>query len=204
MNDKLEKLKAKKIVLYSMVAFWVNFFIILFTHVVTGTTGLRLDYSISKYVGLSFPSAIMFLVINSAVAFGMWHYLKPKLSNTIQRILMITIVITLIGLSLCPISLFDMIIPSPIILGRTPISFLHVLTSRLMFVIMAAFSLLTFYLGKSRTLHDKNTQKTCLAFFIYAAICIVLYIFFPSIFWSVDVIIESLYIAFFFIVVLSF
>ena len=204
MNDKLEKIKAKKTVLISMVAFWVNFLLILITHFVTGAAGPHLDYSISKYVGLTFPSAICFLIVNVAVALAMWHYMKPKLENKAQRVLMIYIIITLIGLSLCPIGLFDKILPEPIIFGRTPISFMHVLTSRTMFVAMAAFALLTFYLGKNKSLHDQNTQKTNLAFFIYAAICTVVFIFFPQVFWTIDIIFESIYIAFFFIAVLSF
>lgn len=204
MNDRLEKLKTKKAVLYSMVAFWVNFFLIVLTHVVTGTAGVHLDYSISKYVGLTFPSAIVFLIVNIAVSIAMWRYMKPKIENGAQRILLLYIIVTLTGLSICPIGLFDKIIPEPIIFGRTLISFMHVITSRTMFVAMAAFALLTFYLGKSKSLHDKNTQKTCLAFFIYAMITTVVFMFFPQVFWAIDIIFESVYIAFFFIAILSF
>jgi hypothetical protein len=204
MSDKLEKLKAKKTVLYSMIAFWVTFVAIVIVHNITGTAGLHIDYSISKYVGLTFPSAICFLIVNTAVSIAMWRYLSPKLENKAQRAILIYIIITLIGLSLCPIGLFDNIIPEPVILGRTPISFMHVLTSRTMFVAMAAFSLVTFYLGKHKSEHDKNVQKVCLSFFIYAAICTVAFIFFPQVFWAIDIIFESVYIAYFFMVVLLF
>ena len=112
------------------------------------------------------------------------------------------IVVTLIGLSLFPIGLFDNIIPEPIILGRTPISFLHVLTSRTMFVVMAAFSILTYCIGEEK--YNRKVRVANLVFMIYAAICIVCYIFFPSFFWAFDIIFESLYIALFFNVVLAF
>lgn len=194
----------KKPVIRAMVLFWVNFFAILTIHNLTGRAGLHLDFSISKYVGLSFPSAIAFLIVNTFVALSMWQYLKPKLKDNIQRWLMLYIVVTLILLSLFPIGLFDEIIPSPIIFGRTPISFLHVITSRTMFVAMTAFALYTFYAGKRKNYHDETIIKTALAFFIYAAICTFTYIFFSNVFWSLDIVFESLYIAFFFIVVLAF
>lgn len=191
-------------VYYSMVAFWVVFCIILLVHNLTGTAGLFLNYSISKYVGLSFPSAIAFLIVNIFVSIMMWQYLRPKLKSDAQRTLLTIIVATLIMLSLFPIGLFDNIIPEPIIFGRTPISFLHVISSRTMFVAMAAFALLTFYEGKAKNLHAENVRKTALAFFLYAAICIFVFIFFSTFFWQFDLIFESLYIAFFFILVTTF
>lgn len=191
-------------VYYSMIAFWAVFCAILITHIVTKTADLRLDYSISKYVGLSFPSAIAFLIVNVFVSCMMWQYLKPKLKSDMQKVLLKIIIITLVALSVFPIGLFDNIIPSPVIFGRTPVSFLHVITSRTMFVAMAAFAALTFYEGKSKKLHDDIIQKTALAFFIYAAICIVAFVFFSAFFWQIDIIFESLYIAFFFILVMTF
>ena len=202
--NKLEKIKTKKVVVRTMILFWVNFALILAAHNLTGRAGLYIDYSISKYVGLSFPSAIMFLIVNTFVAISMWRYLKPRLGDKIQKLLMGFIVVTLILLSLFPIGLFDTIIPSPVIFDRTPISFLHVLTSRAMFIAMCLFSLYTFYAGRRKNLHNENTIKIALAFFIYAALCTFFYIFFSNIFWEIDLIFESLYIAFFFIVVLAF
>ena len=202
--NKLEKLKAKRTVIRAMFLFWVNFIVILIVHNLTGRAGLHIDFSISKYVGLSFPSAIAFLVVNTFVALSIWRYLKPKLGDKIQRLLMGYIVITLILLSLFPIGLFDTIIPAPIIFGRTPISFLHVLTSRTMFIAMCLFSLYTFYAARRKNLHDEMTIKAALAFFIYATICTFFYIFLSEFFWQIDLIFEAVYIAFFFIVVLTF
>lgn len=202
--NKLEKLKAKRTVIRAMILFWVNFIVILITHNLTGRAGLHIDFSISKYVGLSFPSAIAFFIVNTFVALSMWRYLKPKLGDKIQRLLMGYIVITLILLSLFPIGLFDTIIPDPIIFGRTPISFLHVLTSRTMFIAMCLFSLYTFYAARRKNLRDEAMIKVALAFFIYATLCTFFYIFFSNIFWQIDLIFEAVYIAFFFIVVLAF
>lgn len=194
----------KKPIIRAMIIFWVNFFAILTAHVLTKRADLRFDYSISKYVGLSFPSAIFFLIANTFVGISMWKYLRPKLFDKVQRGLVLYIVITLILLSLFPIGLFDKIIPEPVLFGRTPISFLHVITSRTMFVAMAAFALYTFYAGKRKNAHDVNVTKAALAFFIYAALCTFIFIFMSSVFWQIDIIFESLYIAFFFLLVLAF
>lgn len=194
----------KKRVYASIILFWAVFALIVLTHVVTGAAGLHLDYSISKYVGLTFPSAIAFLVTNVVVATLMWQYICPKLKSSAQRFLIKYIFVMLVLLSLFPIGLFDNIIPEPVFLGRTPISFLHVITSRTMFVAMAAFALLTFYEGKKKNLHEANVQKAALAFFIFAAICIFVFVFFSGFFWQFDIIFESLYIAFFFLLVHSF
>lgn len=194
----------KKPVIISMIVFWSVFCLILLAHVLTNTADLRIDYSISKYVGLTFPSAILFLVTNVYVSFILWRYIKPRLKTDMQKVVMKIIIATLVLLSVFPIGLFDSIFPEPVIFGRTPISFLHVITSRTMFIAMAAFALLTFYEGKNKNLHDANIQKTALAFFLYAAVCTVAFIFFSPFFWKVDLIFESLYIAFFFIVVLAF
>jgi hypothetical protein len=204
-EEKTEKAKSRKVVVISTAAFWINFALIVITHSFTGRAGAHLDYSISKYVGLSFPSAIAFLIVNTVISFALWKYLKPLLKNNIQKILMIYIIITLVGLSLCPIGLFDEIIPEPVLLGRTPISFLHVITSRSMFVAMAAFSLLTFFLGDANEkLYSRRVRIVNLAFFIYAALCIFIFLFFPQLFWSFDIVFESIYIASFFNVVLAF
>jgi len=207
-SAKLEKLRNRKVVIFSTTAFWINFLAIVLIHNLTGTAGTHLDFSISKYVGLTFQSAIAFLIVNVIISFAIWNYLRPLLKNDAQKIILLLIVITLVGLSIFPIGLFDNIIPEPIILGRTPISFLHVLTSRTMFVLMATFALLTFFLGdsenKGKKLYRREVLVTNLAFVMYAAVCIVCYIFFPDFFWTFDIIFESAYIAFFFNVVLSF
>lgn len=202
--SKLEQIKQRKIVIISMVAFWVNFAIILVTHLLTNTTDLHIDYSISKYVGLTVTSSIAFLIVNVAVSIALWKYLKPLIKSNIQRYLLLYIVVMLIGLSLCPIHLYDNVIPEPIIMGRAPISFLHVITSRTMFVAMMLFSIVTFCLGEFRKKYNRITTSASLVFMIYAIICVAAFVFFPQIFWSFDIIFESLYIAFFFLVVTFF
>ena len=194
----------KKPVYISMITFWAVFALIVLTHIVTGTAGFHLDYSISKYVGLTFPSAIVFLITNVFVATMMWRYIEPKLKSNAQKFLIKYTFVTLVLLSVFPIGLFDTIIPEPVFLGRTPISFLHVITSRTMFVAMAAFSLLVFYDGRKKNLHEVYTKKMALAFFIFAALCVFTFIFFSGIFWQFDIVFESLYIAFFFLLIHSF
>lgn len=191
----------KKNIFLSMTIFWGVFIVVLLTHILTGAAEFRLDYSISRYVGLTFPSAIAFLISNVIVSILMWNYLKPKLKTGTQIFLMKYIVITLVLLSLFPICLFDNIISEPIIFGRTPISFLHVITSRTMFVAMSAFALTTFLEGKGKKLHEQNVQKTALLFFIFSMLCVFVYIIFSPVFWQLNIVFESLYIAFFFILV---
>ena len=194
----------RKKVYYSMVAFGAVFIAILktfFNSFDNLSADFCINYSISKYVGLSFPSAIAFLLVNIFVSVVMWQYLKPKLKSEWLKLLLKIIVVTLVLLSVFPIGLFDNILPEPVLFGRTPISFLHVSTSRTMFIAMAAFSVMAFYEGKVKNLHDKNVRKVALLFFIYAVICTFAFIFFSEIFWQIDLIFESLYIAFFFILV---
>lgn len=198
----MNKEKSRKIVVVSTAAFWLTFIAIVIAHNITGTAGVHINFSISKYVGLSFPSAIAFLIVNSIISFAIWRYLKPRLKTDLQKFLLFIIVVTLIGLSLFPIGLFDNIIPEPLILGRTPISFLHVLTSRTMFVVMAAFAAYTYFIGEKY--YSRAVRVNSLAFTIYAALCIFIFIFFPQVFWAVDLIFESLYIALFWSVVLAF
>ena len=194
----------KKPVYISMITFWVVFALIVLAHIVTGTAGLHLDYSISKYVGLTFPSAIAFLITNVLVALMVWRYIEPKLKSNAQKFLIKYTFVMLVLLSVFPIGLFDTIIPEPVFLGRTPISFLHVITSRTMFVAMAAFSLLVFCDGRKKNLHEAYTQKMALAFFIFAVLCVFIFIFFSGFFWQFDIVFESLYIAFFFLLIHSF
>ena len=201
---KSEKIKARKSVIVSMIVFWVGFFTILLIHNITGTAGFHLSFSISKYVGLTFPSAITFLLMNLFVSFSLWKYLKPKLKNDTEKNIMKIIIVTLVLLSVFPIGLFDSIIPEPIFLGRTPISFLHVITSRTMFVAMAGFALYVFFTRKGTSKHELNIRKIALSFVIYAAICTFTFIFFSGIFWKYDLIFESVYILYFFLVVLAF
>lgn len=191
----------KKPIFLSMAVFWVSFVAILIVHLLTGTAVFRLDYSISRYVGLTVPSAIVFLLTNIVVSALMWRFMKSKLKTKTQRFLIKYIIAMLILLSIFPIVLFDEMIPTPIIFGRAPISFLHVITSRTMFFAMAAFALETFYEGKSKKLHDQNVQKCALLFFIFAALCVFVYIFFSPVFWQLNIVFESLYIAFFFILI---
>lgn len=194
----------KKPVIISMIVFWVGFFLILLTHILTGTAGFHLDYSISKYVGLTFPSAIAFLCMNTFVSVSLWRYIKPKLKSETEKNIMKIIIVTLILLSVFPIGLFDNIIPEPVFLGRTPVSFLHVITSRTMFVAMAGFALYIFFGRNGETKHDDKVRKVMLSFALYAAICIFTFIFFSGIFWKYDLIFESGYILYFFLAILAF
>jgi|GEM_PF-6199409 len=187
----------------AVIIFIITFLGILFMHNITGLAGINLNFSISKYVGLSSFSSAAFLISNSIVAYIIWRELSKVSLKKFQRRLIAFIVICLIGLSICPIELYDYIVPEPVILGRTPISFLHVVFSRAMFVAMAGFSAYTFYLNDFKRKYKSITTKVSLAFVAYAVACIACYLFFPDFFWSFDLIIESVYLLGFFAVLLT-
>ena len=187
----------------AVIIFIITFLGILFMHNITGLAGINLNFSISKYVGLSSFSSVAFLISNSIVAYIIWRELSKVSLKKFQRRLIAFIVICLIGLSICPIGLYDYIVPEPVILGRTPISFLHVVFSRAMFVAMAGFSAYTFYLNDFKRKYKSITTKVSLAFVAYAVACIACYLFFPNFFWSFDLIIESVYLLGFFAVLLT-
>ena len=180
---------------------FVTFGIIL-THVFTGLVEFTFSYSISKYVGLSEVSSIVFLIANTLVAYLIWNELSKKLTNRVLRTLTLVILICLVGLSMCPYGFYDYVVPEPLILGRTPITLLHMIFSRVMFLSMAGFSGYNFYLNNFKKKYKKPSTKVSLFFVIYAAICLICYLFFPSFFWAFDFIFESVYILFFFIVLL--
>ena len=186
----------------AIIIFIMTFLGILFMHNITGLAGLNLNYSISKYVGLTSTSSIVFLIANSIVACLTWHELRQILTNKTQRVLMILIIACLIGLSICPVGLYDYTVPEPVILGRTPISFLHVIFSRVMFILMAIFSAYTFYLNDFKHKYKSITTKVSLGFTVYAVACVVCYLFFPTFFWEFDLIFESVYLLGFFAVLL--
>ena len=205
----MKKLIGKNRIKFGLALFVVVFLIILLTHILTGTAGFDCRFSISKYVGL-----------NTIIAYLAKDYIfdiavekinkKPAKSfkelNTEAKVfyvLGIAIMIDLIVLSMCPINFYDNILPNPVIFGRTPISFLHVISSRSMFGIMVGFALLAAYLAKKKELFSKKTMITCLTFAVYGIICILTCIFLPSIFWGFDLYFESAFIIGFFITLLA-
>ena len=202
MQEIIKSLKKRKLIFIAMVVFWSVFLIILFTHLLTGTAPFKIKYSISQYVGFSFLSSIAFLLTNIYVSFLIWNALKDKIKDKTARLLLKIIIITLIGLSVFPISFYDNIITDPVIFGRAPISLLHVITSRTMFLSMAALSLYTFFTERKST-NISLRAKIAISFTVYAGLCIMLFMFFPEVFWGLNLIIESLYIQFFFIFVAS-
>ena len=173
------------------------------THIITSLTDFHIDYSISKYVGMSSVSSIVFLIANSLVAYFIWNEVGQKLNNKIQRALIILIIISLIGLSICPLGFYDYVIPEPVIFGRTPISLFHVVFARAMFALMAIFAGYTFYLNDIKKKYKKISTKFSLGFVMYAVFCIVCCVFFPDFFWGLNIILESTYLLGFFVVLLT-
>lgn len=96
---------------------------------------LRVDFSISRYVGLEFWSVILFAMANIVAASWIGRYLyeigqlwrMPR----VYYWLVIGVAVTLIGLSICPLGYFDRYA------GMGGASIVHQITSRMMFIFMA-------------------------------------------------------------------
>ena len=216
----MKNIKGKNRIKLGLALFVVVFLIILATHILTGTADFDCRFSISKYVGLTATSSIVFLISNTIIAYLAKDYIFEIAAEKINKksvksykelnaqakafyITGVVIMIMLIVLSMCPINFYDNILPSPVIFGRAPISLLHVISSRSMFGLMVGFALYTAYLAKKKQLFPKKTMITCILFAIYGLICMATCIFLPSIFWGFDLYFESAFIIGFFITLLA-
>ncbi len=102
--------------------------------------GFHLNWSISRYMGTDYWSAILFALTNFIVIFFVMKYLlqvrKVHKLSLFWLVLVIAMVVAYVGLSICPIGLFD---PS---WGRFGVvSTLHHTFSQTLFAIMAMVAL---------------------------------------------------------------
>ncbi|MBR5408893.1 hypothetical protein IK112_03060 [Candidatus Saccharibacteria bacterium] len=149
-----------------------------------------LDYSISRYVGRELWSAIFFAVVNFVLVWLVWEYLKqlwPKYGQA-WRVVMIIMLVGFVGLSLCPLGLFDANYGD-----YGVISILHQIFSRSMFFFMAIAAGIAGWKQKQ----NKWIFGLCLAYVI-CAITMMIMSFTAKIFWDFNFIFESVYIYLFY------
>lgn len=129
--------------------------------------GWHLEWSISKYVGLETWSAIMFAAGNLAVALLMGKYLwslgerwkMPK----IYYLAVLVMAVALLWLSFCPVGYFD-------VAGeKSTISLMHVMSSRLMFVMMMAIAMIVIMCRRAGV----SAHALCVGYLVYAIFCVI-------------------------------
>ncbi len=153
-------------------------------------TGLRFDYTISRYVGLKTWSAIMFAIGNFVVAGAMLKYLYSVVENwKMPRWvfwLIVVMLVALIGLSVCPIGYFD---PEWAKYGTSAPSLIHGICSRVMFASMLVMIVMVVLC----TLASKWTRIFAVIFLAYGVFC--LYGYFSRVKWFENTVLvfESLY-----------
>lgn len=128
---------------------------------------IRVNFSISRYVGLESWSAILFFISNLVVASWIAAYLY-ELGRILRmpRVyywLVVGVVVMLVGLSICPLGFFDRY------RGLGGASIMHQICSRLMFILMALITLMVI-LNRSVCLYTKVVGGI---FLCYMIICII-------------------------------
>ncbi len=155
--------------------------------------GFHLEYSISKYVGLETWSAVLFTIGNLFVAafFGkyLWKLGEAWDMPRLFYYLIVVMVAGLLMLSFCPSGYCDFD-------GKKNlITWLHEVSSRMMFIaMMSEAALIACWKKASRLAH-----ALCVAYVVYAIICIVGYFTKGEWFLTLLMIYESMYLAMFMI-----
>lgn len=152
----------------------------------------RMDMTISRHMGATWWSALIFLGCNLTIApiimkyiIEVWRYLKlPK----IWLFLGIMSVVGLVGLSFCPIGLFDASVEE---LGV--VSVFHQIFSRGMFLAMWAMALVTVV-----ELWSVRRVRWWLIFLAYGAFYVAFFAAAPEVLRPADLIFESIYLYGFF------
>lgn len=169
MRIKRKELPYSKYIVTALGVFLVTAFAAIIINSTVFGHGFHLEYSISKYVGLETWSAVVFAIGNCFVA-GMFGKYLWKLGEAwnMPRVfyyLIIVMVAGLIGLSFCPSGYFDMDGQ------KNLITWLHEICSRVMFLaMMAEAALIAIWEKAGRLAH-----APCVAYVVYAIICIIGY-----------------------------
>lgn len=190
----------KKLILLALVIFVVTAGMAVAVNSLLGT-GLRFDYTISRYVGLEVWSAVVFAFGNFVVAGMILYYLyeaiqvwkMPRLAYWCVVIMLIG----LIGLSVCPIGYFD---PVGAKYGTSVISLIHGLCSRTMFVTMMVMMAVV----ALNTMASKTTRILGVVFIVYGLMCLCGHLSQAEWFTSTVLVTESLYLISFMVLCFGF
>lgn len=151
--------------------------------------GLRLGWSISRYVGCETWSAVLFALGNFLVVAMVGRYLW-KLGDKwhmlrIYYYCAFLMCAGLILLSIFPVGYFDSVA------GKSVISYAHEISSRTMFIAMMLMAAML--AGNWRA--SAQTRALCMAYLVYAVFCVTGYLTDGSWFTPLILIYESVYIA---------
>mgnify|MGYP001054451178 FL=1 len=158
--------------------------------------GLEVERSISRYVGFEIWSSVIFAFGNffAAGATGAFLWCLGELWELprVYYYCVIVMVLGLIGLSLCPIGLFDM--------GgeKSIVSLIHELASRTMFIMMMVVAGLL----ALRPYGTRGSRVVCWVYVVYGLFCVVGYLTKGSWFIPYCLFFETFYIAAFVLVLL--
>lgn len=191
MRIRKKELPNSKLIARALAIFLTTAFVAIIINSFGLGYGFHLNYSISKYVGLEAWSVIMFALGNCFVVAYFGKYLwklgeawkMPKLFYA----LIIVMVVGLVALSVFPVGYFDTDGHKSIV------SFLHEISSRTMFLaMMAEAALIAIWKKAGRLAH-----ALCVAYVVYATICIIGYFTKGAWFLPLIMIYETLYLAMF-------
>lgn len=179
----------KKLMWFALTIFLVTSGLAVVINSLVGA-GLHFNYTISRYVGLETWSAVVFALGNFIVAGLMLKHLYGmaegwKMSRWVYWLIVVMLV-SLIGLSVCPIGYFD---PEWAKYGTSAPSLIHGICSRVMFASMLVVMVMVMLCA----LASKWTRIFAIFFVIYGVFC--LYGYFSRVAWFEDVVLvfESLY-----------
>lgn len=151
--------------------------------------GLRLGWSISRYVGCETWSAVLFALGNFLVVAMVGRYLwKLGAKWHMLRIYYYCAFLMCVGLillSIFPVGYFDSVA------GKSVISYAHEISSRMMFIAMMLMAAML--AGNWRA--SAQTRALCMAYLVYAVFCVTGYLTAGSWFTPLILIYESVYIA---------
>lgn len=154
---------------------------------------VRLDMTISRHMGETWWAALAFLICNLLIVPGILGYVvelyKELKMPKFWLFLGITAAVGLVGLSFCPIGLFDDTVEN---LGV--VSIFHQIFSRGMFIAMWLMALVTVV-----ELWSVRRVRWWLLFLAYGTWYVVLFVAAPAVVQPWDLIFESIYLYGFFI-----
>ena len=184
------KLPSKWLIVGAMMVFLGSAFISIYINSYVFNYGLHLNESISHYVGLELWSAIFFTLANIFVAIFVANYLwklgqawhMPKIFYW----LIVVLAVSLMGLSFFPSDFYQDGSGNPSI-----VTWVHILTSRAMFIAMMLIAALIIMCRRASTLaHVLNVL-----FLMYAVACIMGFMTEADWFMHHVMILETLYLA---------
>lgn len=183
------KIPSKWLIVGALAVFLGTSFIAIFINATVLEHGFHLEYSISHYVGLELWSAIFFTLGNIFVSIFMAYFLwKLGEAWKMPRLfywLIVVLVVSLIGLSVCPSGFADM--------GDqiSTVTWIHVLTSRLMFIAMMLIAAMIVVCRHANALaHIINV-----VYLIYAVVCIMGFMEEQTWFLDAVMVFETIYLA---------